>query len=123
MAKDAEEVMGSLTRPDDNREWHQCFTRVDDGMFDGNRMLSQECYAWGIQFIRLNWRGLLAHLESLPWPDPHSVQVLVRDEEDSCFGLWMIYNGRLVEVPLPHTKREPFQGNSVTGVLTRTDQP
>jgi hypothetical protein len=123
LAKDAEEVMGPLTRPDDNREWHQCFTGVDNGMFDGSRMPSQECYAWVIQFIRLNWRGLLAHLESLPWPDPHSVQILVRDEEDSCFGPWMIYNGKLVEVPLPHTKREPYEGNSVTGVLTRTDQP
>ncbi|MGW2815726.1 hypothetical protein [Streptomyces sp. NPDC001415] len=123
LARNAEEIMEPLTQPDDNREWHQCFTRVDDGMFYGSRMPSQECYAWVIQFIRLNWRGLLAHLESLPWPDPHSVQILVRDEEDSCFGLWMIYNGKLVEVPLPHTKREPYEGNSVTGVLTRTDQP
>lgn len=123
LARNAEEIMEPLTQSDDNREWHQCFTRVDDGMFYGSRMPSHECYAWVIQFIRLNWRGLLAHLESLPWPDPHSVQVLVRDEEDSCFGLWMIYNGKLVEVPLPHTKREPFEGNSVTGVLTRTDQP
>jgi hypothetical protein len=123
LARNAEEIMGPLTQPDDNREWHQCFTRVDDGMFDGSRMPSQECYTWVIQFIRLNWRGLLAHLESLPWPAPYSVQVLVRDEEDSCFGLWMIYNGKLIEVPLPHTKREPYEENSVTGVLTRTDQP
>ncbi|WP_226599459.1 hypothetical protein [Streptomyces violascens] len=78
---------------------------------------------WVVQFIRLNWGGLLTHLESLPWPAPGSVQVLVRDEEDSCFGLWMIYDGKLAEVPLPHTKREPFEGNSVTGVLSRTDQP
>ncbi|MFF4189314.1 hypothetical protein ACFYZ9_39615 [Streptomyces sp. NPDC001691] len=122
LARNAEEIMEPLTRPDDDREWHQCFTRVDDGVFAGDRMPSRECYMWVIQFIRLNWHGLLSHLESLPWPDPHSVQVLVRDEDDSCFGLWMIYNGKLVEVPLPRTKREPFEGNSVTGVLTRTDQ-
>ncbi len=50
------------------------------------------------------------------------MQVLIHDEEDSCFGLWMMYAGKLVEVPLPHTerKRYPF---SVTGVLSRTDQP
>lgn len=113
--------MEPLTRPDESREWHQCFTRVDDGVFDGSRMPSEECYVWVIQFIRHNWRGLLGHLESLAWPDPHSVQVLVRDEEDDCFGLWMIHDGRLVEVPLPRTEREPFSA-SVTGVLSRTDR-
>lgn len=113
--------MEPLTRPDEARDWHQCFTHVDDGMFYGSRMPSEECYAWVIQFIRHNWRGLLGHLESLAWPDPHSVQVLVRDEDDDCFGLWMIYDGKLVEVSLPRTEREPFS-SSVTGVLSRTDR-
>ncbi|MFC9394191.1 hypothetical protein ACFTWS_13665 [Streptomyces sp. NPDC057027] len=122
LARGAEEVMEPLTRPDEDREWHQCFTRVDDNMFGGSRMPSQECYAWVIQFGRAIWDGLLSHLESLPWPDPFSVQVLVRDEEDDCFGLWMLYDGRLSEVPLPHTRREPFF-SSVTGVLSRSDRP
>ncbi|POX55234.1 hypothetical protein C3489_11840 [Streptomyces sp. Ru71] len=121
LARDAEEVMEPLTRPDENREWHQCFTRVEDRVFAGRSGGSHECYAWVIQFIRHNWHGLLGHLESLPWPDPHSVQVLVRDEEDDCFGLWMIYDGKLIEVPLPRTRREPFSA-SVTGVLSRTDR-
>ncbi|WNO74860.1 hypothetical protein [Streptomyces sp. AM8-1-1] len=122
LARSAEEVMEPLTRPDENREWHQCFTRVDDGMFEGSHMPRDHCYTWVIQFVRLNWHGLLAHLESLPWPNPHSVQVLVRDEDDDCFGLWMIHDGKLAEVPLPHTAREPF-GYSVTGVLSRIDRP
>lgn len=121
LARDAEEVMEPLTRTDENREWHQCFRRVDDSVFAGPSGGSQECYAWVVQFIRHNWRGLLSHLESLSWPVPQSVQVLVRDEEDDCFGLWMMYDGRLTEVPLPRTKREPFSG-SVTGVLSRTDR-
>ncbi|MFJ8645900.1 hypothetical protein ACIRNI_07230 [Streptomyces sp. NPDC093546] len=114
--------MEPLTRPDPNREWHQCFTRVDDSVFAGETSPSEECYAWVIQFIRLNWRGLLPHLEALPWPDPHSVQVLVRDEDDDCFGLWMLYDGALTEVPLPRTQRKPYE-NSVTGWLRRTDRP
>ncbi|WP_406401593.1 hypothetical protein OH805_21180 [Streptomyces sp. NBC_00879] len=122
LARNAEEVMEPLTRPDENREWHQCFTRVDDGVFGGEGVPSDECYAWVVQFIRRNWHGLLAHLESLPWPNPHSVQVLVRDEDDDCFGLWMIYDGRLTEVPLPRTRREPFS-DTITGVLSRTDRP
>ncbi|MEV4680542.1 hypothetical protein [Streptomyces kurssanovii] len=121
LARRAEEVMEPLTRPDEGRDWHQCFTRVDDGMFEGSRMPSDECYTWVVQFIRHNWHGLLNHLESVAWPDPHSVQVLVRDEDDDCFGLWMIYDGKLVEVSLPRTEREPFSA-SVTGVLSRTDR-
>jgi len=49
------------------------------------------------------------------------LQVLVRDEEDDCFGLWMMYDGKLIEVPLPRTVRTPYE-SSVTGVLMRTDQ-
>ncbi|MGW2680374.1 hypothetical protein [Streptomyces sp. NPDC001436] len=28
-----------------------------------------------------------------------AVQVLIHDEEDDCYGLWMIHGGRLREVP------------------------
>lgn len=122
LARDAEEVMEPLTRSDPEREWYQCFTRVDDSVFSGANDGSEECYAWVIQFFRLNWRGLLTYLESLPWPDPRSVQVLVRDEEDDCFGLWMLYDGELTEVPLPRTSRHLAPGNSVTGTLRRTDR-
>ncbi|MBY8855257.1 hypothetical protein K7711_02065 [Nocardia sp. CA2R105] len=122
LARNAEKVMAPLTEPDPDREWQQCFTPVDDSVFSGSGTGSSECYAWVVQFYRLNWRGLLPHLESLPWPDPQSVQVLVRDEEDDCFGLWMLFDGKLTEVPLPQTERKPFPGDSVTGVLSRTDR-
>jgi hypothetical protein len=59
-----------------------------------------------VQFTRLAWTGLLGTLEALPWPDPYSAQILIRDEDDSCFALWMMYDGRLVEVPVPHTRWE-----------------
>jgi hypothetical protein len=122
LARDAEKVMEPLTRPDTQREWHQCFIRVDDSVFAGTGNGSQECYAWVIQFTRHNWRGLLAHLESLPWPDAHSVQVLVHDEEDDCFGLWMLHDGKLTEIPLPRTSRHLAPDISVTGTLSRTDR-
>ncbi|MFC9260799.1 hypothetical protein ACFRFJ_16405 [Streptomyces hydrogenans] len=122
LARNAEEVMEPLTRPDEGREWHQSFTRIGDNFFEGSNYPSDECYVWVVQFIRSNWRGLFAHLESLPWPHPWSVQVLLRDEDDDCFGLWMLFDGRLVEVPLPRTRREPFS-DTLTGVLSRTDRP
>lgn len=122
LARRAEEVMEPLTRPEEDREWHQCFTRVGDNVFAGSGMPSEECYVWVVQFGRQTWGGLFARLESLPWPDPWSVQVLVRDEDDDCFGLWMLHDGRLTEVPLPRTRREPFS-TTLTGVLSRTDRP
>jgi len=110
IARGADEVMEPLTRPDEDREWHQCFTRAEVGMSD----------AWTVEFIRRNWDGLLGHLESLPWPRPETVQVLIGGEDDDCFGLWMLYGGKFVEVPLPHTRRE-HEGPDFTGYLTRTD--
>jgi hypothetical protein len=123
IARDAEEIMEPLTRPDDNREWHQCFNPVYNRYFSAPNLIdSMACFMWIIEFGRLNWTGLLSHLESLSWPDPTSVQVLIHDEEDDCFGLWMIYDGKLVEVPLPRTVRTPYIGQSVTGVLSRSDR-
>ncbi|MFF4310511.1 hypothetical protein ACWDFR_28700 [Streptomyces sp. 900105755] len=120
LASDAQEIMEPLTRPDDSREWAGHFTDIGHGMFGG----------WAVEFTRRSgWIGLLEHLASLPWPSPHSVQVLIHDEEDDCFGLWMIHDGRLVEVPLPRTERyfwrDHYTGEvdpDCPGVLTRTDR-
>ncbi|WP_199749129.1 hypothetical protein [Amycolatopsis sp. WAC 01376] len=58
----------------------------------------------------------------MPWPDPASLQVLVHDEDDDCFGLWMLYDGELKEVELPRTARRPAPESSVNGTLSRTDR-
>lgn len=90
-----DEVMEPLTRCDESRSWKGKFQPLD--LFVGG---------WAIEFDRVDPRsGLLKHLESLPWADPGKVQVLIHDEEDDCFGLWMIHDGRLLEVPLPRTQR------------------
>lgn len=71
--------------------------------------------------------GLLRDLESLPWPHPGSVQVLIHDQDDDCFGLWMMHDGKLVEVPLPRTQRfhQPAPATHEyppdPGMLLRTD--
>ncbi|MEU8717574.1 hypothetical protein [Streptomyces sp. NPDC048663] len=120
LAGNAEAIMEPLTQPDPGRPWHGQFSDVGYGMFGG----------WAVEFARRShWVGLLEHLESQPWPSPHTVRVLVHDEEDDCFGLWMMHDGRLVEVPLPRTSRY-YPTNHYTGgvdpdcpgVLTRTDR-
>ncbi|MFG2989606.1 hypothetical protein ACGFZK_10025 [Streptomyces sp. NPDC048257] len=67
------------------------------GLFVGGRV---------IEFFRqYTHSGLLKHPESLPWPHPEQVQVLIHDEEDDCFGLWMMYDGALAEEPHPGLQR------------------
>lgn len=110
IARGACDVMKPLTRPDEDREWHQCFEPIS-GMD-----------AWAIDFWRLNWAGLLPHLERMAWPSPESVQVLLRDQDDECFGLWMMHEGRLKEIPLPCTTREADDVAPLGSRLTRTDR-
>ncbi|MEU3450802.1 hypothetical protein AB0H29_26785 [Streptomyces thermolilacinus] len=83
---------------------------------------------WATEFERMRSRsGLLKHLESLPWPRPESVQVLIHDQDDDCFGVWMLHDGKLVEIPLPRTARfhDPAPPHRhfppSPGVLFRTD--
>ncbi|MFI5966419.1 hypothetical protein ACIA8J_30205 [Streptomyces asoensis] len=89
------EVMQPLTQPDHSRSWEGQFEQLD--LFTG---------VWVIEFERVRPRsGLLRHLESLAWPYPESVQVLIHDEDDDCFGLWMMCDGVLAEQPVPGHRR------------------
>lgn len=122
LALHADEVMEPLTRDDEERSWRGRFEPIQSQWGDSF------AYGWAMEFARMRPRaGLLKHLESLPWPLPESVQVLIHDEEDDCFGLWMIHDGRLVEIPLPRTERfhNPAPPNEdfppSPGYLLRTD--
>src|SRR5437879_1012798 len=100
LALDAEEVMEPLTREDEGRTWRGRFEPIQ------SRWMGSFGVGWATEFERMRSRsGLLKELESLAWPRPESVQVLIHDEEDDCFGLWMIHDGHLVEVQLPRTRR------------------
>ncbi|MFF8401080.1 hypothetical protein ACF06P_05525 [Streptomyces sp. NPDC015684] len=121
LAPYSEEVMEPLTRQDPERSWRGRFEPVQgqDGGFG---------YGWALEFDKAHGRsGLLADLEALSWPNPLRVQVLIRDQDDDCFGLWMFHDDKLVEVPLPRTERfhEPAPPTDEfvpsPGILLRTD--
>jgi len=110
LADEADDVMAPLTRENDGtRPWNNVFVPIESqwpGSFGRG---------WAAEFTqRHHWAHLLEYLQSLAWPRPETVQVLIHDEGDDCFGLWMMYDGELVEVPLPRTKRE-IEPNSLTG--------
>lgn len=121
LARWSNEVMEPLTQDDPERMWRGRFVPIA-GHWGYE-------FGWALEFEKMRARkGLLRHLESLPWPHPHTVQVLLRDQDDDCFGLWMFQEGRLVEVTIPRTERfhqpappnEDFEPDP--GMLLRTDQ-
>ncbi|MGW1180562.1 hypothetical protein ACWD7Y_00065 [Streptomyces drozdowiczii] len=121
LARWAHEVMAPLTRDDPERTWRGRFVPIVGHWGYG--------IGWALELEKERARkGLLRHLESLPWPYPLTVQVLLRDQDDDCFGLWMFHEGRLVEVSLPRTERfhQPAPPNQDyepdPGMLLRTDR-
>ncbi|MFJ6798430.1 hypothetical protein [Streptomyces sp. NPDC091268] len=96
LARYEDEVMEPLTRHDETRTWRGWFERIPDWFVGG----------WYLEFYRESQRaGILKDLEALPWSQPECVQVMLHDEEDDCFGLWMFRDGKLVELPIPGTER------------------
>ncbi|MDT6987362.1 hypothetical protein ACFSUJ_24745 [Streptomyces lusitanus] len=123
LALNAHEVMEPLTREDRTRSWQGRFVPIES---QWGRSFG---LGWAVEFERMRTRsGLLRHLESLPWPCPNSVQVLIHDQDDDCFGLWMMHDGKLVEVPLPRTQRFHLPAPPTDefppspGYLLRTDE-
>ncbi|MEU3703633.1 MULTISPECIES: hypothetical protein [Streptomyces] len=120
LARYEDEVMEPLTRVDETRTWRGCFERIPDWFVGG----------WYLEFFREGQRrGVLADLEALPWNNPECVQVMLHDEDDDCFGLWMFHDGVLAEVSIPRTQRihpppPPWWDDSPrAGYLQRTDGP
>ncbi|WP_431951339.1 hypothetical protein [Nocardia lijiangensis] len=123
LALDAHDVMDPLTREDESRSWRGRFVPIE------SQWAGSFGIGWATEFERMRPRtGLFAHLESLPWPRPESVQVLIHDEEDDCFGLWMLEEGKLVEVALPRARRYHMPAPPTDefppcpGILVRADR-
>ena len=126
-AEFAETVMAPLTVPDPERAWRRPLHPVTVPQFRGGYLAAGDaaedfCNTWIGEFNHLDCASFLADLESLRWPCPHSVQVLIQGEEDNCFGLWMMYDGRLQPIELPRPERRSVD-HDPDGILYRTDCP
>ena len=109
-------AMEPLTRLDESRAWYGYFNLIDRSLWETSGKASP-CRVWVGAFNHLERSALLTDLAALPWHNPQEVQVLIHDEEDSCFGMWMIVGGDLIEVQLPMRVRSRSAGVVDYGIL------
>ncbi|MFG2925582.1 hypothetical protein ACGFYA_29265 [Streptomyces sp. NPDC048305] len=84
----------------------------------GGSLQGAECHVVAGTFNHLNPEKLRRTLRGLPWKCSHAVQLLLHNENDALFGVWMLLDGGWAEVPLPRTVRHEALGH-----LQRTDCP
>jgi hypothetical protein len=111
-----DEAVAPLTERRDGAAWTGYFGDLSSqpaAEFWGHDGKLPECSVWGGAFNHLNRPALLQELQELPWQNRDSVQVLIRGQDDDCWGMWMFVNGRLAEVNLPGATRLPLQASSM----------
>lgn len=69
-----------------------------------------ECQVWAGALNHAHLDALLAHVRQLDWTIPAAVQLLIMDQEQSFFRLWMFRDGELKQfAPLePHDEDDAF---------------
>lgn len=68
-----------------------------------------ECVVWAGALNHADLPAILGKVESMPWEAPGAVQVLLMDQEEGYFRLWMIRNGHMTQfapTPPPEEKLE-----------------
>lgn len=62
---------------------------------------------WGAATANLHWSRFLDRVRDAPWEDPDQVQLLLRDDGDSYFRVYMFVDGELQNVA-PQPKDDGF---------------
>jgi hypothetical protein len=61
-----------------------------------------EVRLWGGVLNHADLPAVVKHFEHVPWRCAQSVQLMIMDQEQFAFRLWMLQNGRAVQcVPMP----------------------
>jgi hypothetical protein len=103
-------AMSPVVESDEERVWNGRFNNVTTGAANQLWIVNgkgPECDVWVAALNHLRRLALLQDLSSLSWETPHMTQVLIRGQDDDCWGLWMIQAGVLVEIALPGCFRWP----------------
>ncbi|KOG30083.1 hypothetical protein [Streptomyces resistomycificus] len=56
-----------------------------------------ECAVWAGVLNHADLDALRQRVAGAPWREPHAVQLLIMDQEESFFRLWMIRGGELTQ--------------------------
>jgi hypothetical protein len=119
------EAMAALTERREGAAWRGYFGDLSQkpaAEFWGHDGKWPECWVWAGAFNHLNRPALLQELQEVPWQNRKSVQVLIRGQDDDCWGMWMFVEGSelrpeegggLIEVNLPGATRLPLQASSM----------
>jgi hypothetical protein len=59
---------------------------------------------WAVRNLAADAGAVVRHVEQVPWAYPEFLQLLIQDQGDMFFRLWMFRAGRLVEVTPPQQK-------------------
>ncbi len=69
-----------------------------------------ECTVWAGVLNHADLPAILAKVASMPWQAPGAVQVLLLDQEETYFRLWMIRDGRMTQfAPAPPPEDDDSQ--------------
>jgi hypothetical protein len=61
----------------------------------------RECSVWLGVLNHADLEKVRARFAAMPWQVPNAVQLMLMDQEECFFRLWMIRDGQLYQVPLP----------------------
>jgi len=68
-------------------------TRAEPGSWGGFKR--PECDVWAGTLNHADLAAVVAKVESVPWSHPGGVQLLLMDQEESYFRLWMLRDGHI----------------------------
>ena len=69
-----------------------------------------ECTVWVGVLNHADLPAILSKVESMPWEAPGAVQVLLMDQEETYFRLWMIREGHMTQfAPAPPLEQDDSQ--------------
>lgn len=81
----------------EDREWPgpHCGTIAEspDTVWPGTK--APECYVWLGVLDTADLDKVREHFAKIPWCRPNAVQLMLMDQEEAFFGLWMFRGGRL----------------------------
>lgn len=82
----------------------QPLTRPESSQWGGWK--HPECEVWAGTLNHADLDALRQRMFATPWREPNAVQLLVMDQQELFFRLWMIRDGELRQFAPPHPREE-----------------